>query len=186
MTVPTSPGAGQIAAARAYLERVTAALPSRRAMSREYLTLLGHAAALLSAIDMGAPARPTSPETAARRRLAESVEADFTREAAEFAGGGKVPDWLAWSHRLARALGGLLDALNAEPPPGGLEAFRAAAIASSGRAPDGSGRLSPDDLLTTIAALFDAAEYRSNHPDDGDRRLIAAYRSLAHSLGDDR
>jgi hypothetical protein len=61
-----------------------------------------------------------SPELAAQRALAASVHADFTREACEFAAGGRVPDWLAWSHRLAWSLCGLLDALDG-PTGGGAD-----------------------------------------------------------------
>jgi hypothetical protein len=56
-------------------------------------------------------------EVNARRTLAASVHADFTTEAARFKTGGRVPDWLAWSHRLDQALSGLLDALAADGPP---------------------------------------------------------------------
>jgi hypothetical protein len=183
MTVPT-PAAGQVARARQYLERVTAELPPRRTMSREYLTLLGHATALLSAIDAGAAVRPT-PEVAARRVLAASVLADFDREASDFAAGGRVPDWLMWSHRLGSALGGVLGALSAaEPPPGGREAFQAAAIASSGVAPDGSARLSPADLLVVLGALDDAVSWATIV--GGREADTVAYRRVSRALGDDR
>ena len=52
-------------------------------------------------------------------------------------------------------------------------------------APDGTVTLSPADRLTVLGALWDAAEYRANHADDSDRRLITAYRALSRSLGDD-
>lgn len=126
---------------------------------------------------------PITPEVAARLTLARSVTADFARAAAGF----DTPDWLSWSNRLAASLGGLLEALGAaDAPESGREAFQAAAVASSGRAPDGTGRLSAQDTLTVIAALSDAAEYRSAHSDDGDRQLIVAYRLLSLGLGDDR
>jgi hypothetical protein len=120
VTVPTSPGAGQVASARAYILRVTEELPPRRAVSREFLILIGHASALLAAIDAGAIARDMPepgaitremPEAGARRTLAKVILADFDREASEFAAGGPQVDWVAWSHRLAHALGGLLDAI---------------------------------------------------------------------------
>jgi hypothetical protein len=61
-----------------------------------------------------------TPEVQARRTLAAVVVADFDHEAADFANGGRIPDWLAWSHRLATAVRGLVEALaSAEIPPVG-------------------------------------------------------------------
>lgn len=184
MTVPTPPGARQVARAREYITRVTGQLPPRRRMTSEFLALVGHATALLTVIDAGAVISDT-PEVGARRVLASAVLGDFTREAQAFADGGQVPDWLAWSHRMAQALGGLLNALQAaQVPPGGREAFQAAATgAGSGVAPDGSGRLSPADLLVVLGALEDGAAWaRIVGGRDED---AAAYRALSQALGDD-
>jgi hypothetical protein len=182
VTVPTPPGARQVDRARDYITRVTAQLPPRRAMGREYLALLGHATALLSAVDAGGI---DPPETAARRVMAEVVLSGFTREAQAFASGGPVPDWLAYAHRLAQALRGLLGALEESAPPAGArEAFQRAAIASSGVAPDGSGRLSPADLLLVLGALSDGAAWAdtiARRPEDA-----TAYRALSYRLGDDK
>jgi hypothetical protein len=46
--------------------------------------------------------------------------------------------------------------------------------------------LPPDELLTMIAALSDAAAYRVQHADADDLALVARYRNLSRSLGDDR
>jgi hypothetical protein len=126
-----------------------------------------------------------TPEVGARRTLAGVVLTDFDRESADFSAGGRVPDWLAWSHRLAQALGGLLAALErAEVPPGGREAFQAAAVASSGMAPDGSARLSPADALIVLGALDLAAAWGARA---GERAAdLAAFRRVSLALGDDR
>jgi hypothetical protein len=93
---------------------------------------------------------PASAELRARRTMAEAVAADFRREAAEFRAGAAAPDWLAWSHRLAAALGGLLAALGGPVRDSG-----------SGLAEDGSAWLCPRDVLTVLWALADAATYRA-------------------------
>lgn len=125
-----------------------------------------------------------TPEVSARRILARSAVADFTAETQEFARGGKTPDWVAHSHRLGLMLGGVLAALDAaEPPPGAREAFHAAAIASSGVAPDGSGRLSPADLLIVLGALSDGAVHAASVQRWNDS---TAYRRVSRSLGDDQ
>jgi hypothetical protein len=126
-----------------------------------------------------------TPEVGARRTLAAVVLADFDRESADFSAGGPVPDWLAWAHRLAQALSGLLDALaRADVPPGGREAFQAAALASSGVAPDGSARLTPADTLVVLGALDLAAAWGARAGERADD--IAAFRRVARALGDDR
>lgn len=127
-----------------------------------------------------------TPEVAARRTLAAVILTDFDRESAEFSAGGPVLDWLRWAHSLASALRGLLQALaEADVPPGGREAFQAAAIgAGSGVAPDGSARLSPADLLVVLGALDLAAAWGAR---TGERAAdIAAYRRVSRALGDDR
>jgi hypothetical protein len=49
--------------------------------------------------------------------------------------------------------------------------------------PDGSAQLDPDDVLTVLSALADAAWWQAQH---GTPEAAARYRSLARSLGDDR
>jgi hypothetical protein len=79
---------------------------------------------------------------------------------------------LAVAEDLAGMLTALADAIGPAP---------AAAVT-----PAGATVLSSEDTMTVLGALSDAAEYRSNHPDDGDRALIARYRNLARAIGDDR
>jgi hypothetical protein len=50
---------------------------------------------------------------------------------------------------------------------------------------DGSGILTPADVLNVLSALADAAVYRSNHADAGDLADVAAYRALSRALGDE-
>lgn len=75
----------------------------------------------------------STSESSAQRTLGAVVHADFAREAADFAAGGRVPDWLAWSHRLATSLGGLLRALDAADQA--REVLGRAAITPSGMVP---------------------------------------------------
>lgn len=116
---------------------------------------------------------PGSSETAARRTLGRAAAADFAREAAAFAAGGRTPDWLAWSHRLASALNGLLTALDQQAYSKPLPV--------TCKLSDGSGCLAPADLAVVLAALTDATLYATavvERPDDTD-----AYRRIAQSLG---
>jgi len=124
----------------------------------------------------------STPEAGARRTLARAIYADFASETAGFTAGGQTPDWLAWSHRLGIALSGLLDALDqADAATAARTAFHNAATASSGVAPDGTGRLSPPDVLTVTGALADAMVWATLL---GRRNDVIAYRRLSYVLGD--
>jgi hypothetical protein len=48
---------------------------------------------------------------------------------------------------------------------------------------DGSGILTPADVLTVLSALADAAVYRNTRADDRDAADVAAYRRLSRALG---
>jgi hypothetical protein len=176
MTVPTEPRV-----------IVRQALTDAAAYRRNWpdagdLELIRQYEAMAAELDAGGPV--ITPEVAARRLLASTSAADFAAETQTFARGGQTPDWLAWAHRLALLLGGLLTAMDAAAPaPAARAAFQAAAIASSGVAPDGSGRLSPADLLTVLGALSDGAVHAGHVQRWND---AAAYRRVSRSLGDDR
>jgi hypothetical protein len=119
---------------------------------------------------------------AAQLAAARALVAEFDHAArADLTGGREQHDWLAWALRLSSVLQSVLNQVTdasrtgGPPPPG----------AASYMAPSGECYLTEADGLTVLGALGDAAEYRSNHPDDDDRRLIVAYLRLARSLGGD-
>jgi hypothetical protein len=105
-------------------------------------------------------------ELAARMTLAKAISADFDHEIRT----ARLVYWETWAHRLNTALNGLLAALDASTAP----------------LLDGGAYVSGPDLMAILAALRDAAEYRANNPDDADRELIARFRGLSRTLGDDR
>ena len=113
-------------------------------------------------------------EDAQRERLVAELESLANRSLDEIVGSYRV---IARRNQGGRSAAQLLSACVADMD---------AKIRPSAAGPDGPLALSHADRLTVLGALSDAAEYRSNHPDDDGRRPIAAYRALSRSLGDDR
>jgi hypothetical protein len=103
---------------------------------------------------------------AKQRKFADKPQSVLVREAAEL------------RHQLGQVLKAI-DAADQLPRPrvdgsGGESSFVAV---------DGSGILTPADVLNVLSALQDAAAYRSNHADERDLQDVAAYRSLSRALG---
>jgi hypothetical protein len=105
------------------------------------------------------------------RKFADKPNSVLVREAAEL------------RHQLGQVLKAI-DAAAETPRP------RPRADGSVGEssfvACDGSGILTPADVLNVLSALADAAVYRSTHADDRDLADVAAYRALSRAVGDDR
>jgi vacuolar-type H+-ATPase subunit B/Vma2 len=116
--------------------------------------------------------------TAARAFLAEAKQRKFAdkpnsvlvREAAEL------------RHQLSQVLKAI-DAADETPRP--RPRLDGSVGEASFVARDGSGILTPADVLNVLSALADAAVYRSTHADARDLADVAAYRRLSRALGDD-
>jgi hypothetical protein len=67
-----------------------------------------------------------------------------------------------------------------------LDGLLTALDASTAPLLDGGAFISGPDCMTVIAALRDAAEFRSNNPGKSDLALIVSFHSMLWTLGDDR
>jgi len=111
-----------------------------------------------------------SPELAGRLVLARAITADFERLLGTVRDSDMTLNELgafAWCRTLHTALAGLIRALDA----------------ASGPVAPGGALISGRDLMTVLGALSDATDFRAARGDSG---AVAAYRSLARALGDDR